>query len=103
MCTIIFVLPLIEAMLGEVRPAAVRNRLPLEVPLPENGPRQHYMRARIVEAAGGAAVEPLPSQDSSLTAALASADCLIVRPAHAPAAPAGEPVLLLSFNDRKII
>ena len=36
-------------------------------------------------------VRPLPSQDSSLVAALARADCLIVRPPHAPALPRGGP------------
>jgi molybdopterin molybdotransferase len=75
------------------------TRLPLASPLPANGPRQHFMRARTVDAGGARAVEPLPSQDSSLTAALAGADCLIVRPSNAPPAAAGEPVAVLPLND----
>jgi molybdopterin molybdotransferase len=56
------------------------------------------MRGRIVDTGGMRAVEALPSQDSSLTAALAAADCLIVRPPNAPPAEAGEAVPLLPLN-----
>jgi len=73
-------------------------RVALASPLPANGPRQHYMRAKIVDTGGARAVEPLPSQDSSLTAALAAADCLIVRLPHAPSAEAGEVVAVLPLN-----
>ena len=91
-CGIIFLLPLVAALLGEDRPPAAANAMPLAAPLPENGPREHYMRARYVRRDGREAVEALPSQDSSLTATLAAADCLIVRPPHAPADDAGAEV-----------
>ncbi len=97
-CAIIFLLPLVAALLGEDRPPMSRTRIALASPLPANGPRQHYMRARIVDTGGVRAVEPLPSQDSSLTAALAAADCLIVRPPDAPPAQAGEAVEVLPLN-----
>ena len=97
-CAIIFLLPLVAALLGEDRPPVSAMRIALASPLPANGPRQHYMRARIVDMGGARAVEALPSQDSSLTAALAAADCLIVRPPNAPPAQAGEAVEVLPLN-----
>ena len=54
--------------------------------LEANGPRQHYMRATSAPGSDGlAVVTPVRSQDSSLLAPLAEADCLLVRPPHAPA------------------
>jgi molybdopterin molybdotransferase len=66
--------------------------------LPANGPRQHYIRARIVDRNGSPAAQPLPSQDSSLTAAFASADCLIVSPPGAAAAMPGDSVQILPLD-----
>jgi molybdopterin molybdotransferase len=94
-CALIFLLPLVAALLGEDRPPMSETRLPLASPLPANGPRQHFMRAKFVDVAGARAVAALPSQDSSLTAALAAADCLIVRPPNAPCAQAGEAATVL--------
>ena len=57
------------------------------------------MRARLIrDDAGNLLAEPFPSQDSAMLSILATADCLLVRPAHAPAAEAGAPceVILLS-------
>ena len=71
------------------------------VALEANGPRQHYMRATSTPGADGlAVVTPVRSQDSSLLAPLAEADCLLVRPPHAPAALAQGalvPILPLDF------
>jgi molybdopterin molybdotransferase len=96
-CSILFLLPLVAALLGENQGQAAATAMPLAAPLPENGPRQHYMRARIILRDGREAVEALPSQDSSLTAALAAATCLIVRPPHAPTAHAGDEVQILAL------
>jgi molybdopterin molybdotransferase len=48
---------------------------------------------------GLALVTPVRSQDSSLLAPLAEANCLLVRPPRAPAEPAGAlvPILPLDF------
>jgi molybdopterin molybdotransferase len=99
-CTRIFLVPLIRALLGQPagpeRPAEAR----LTVPLEANGPREHYMRdVSRREAAGLPLVTPVRSQDSSLLAPLAEADCLLVRPVNAPAADKGAlvPVLPLDF------
>jgi molybdopterin molybdotransferase len=49
------------------------------------------MRATLAVSDGGQAVlTPAASQDSSLTRVLAEADALVIRPAHAPPARAGE-------------
>jgi len=97
-CAIIFLLPLVAALLGEDRPPMSATMLPLASPLPANGPRQHYMRGKFADAGGVRMVAPVPSQDSSLTAALADADCMIVRPPNAPPAPVGETVAVLPLN-----
>ena len=49
---------------------------------------------------GTRVVRPLPSQDSSLVAGLAHADCLIVRAPHAPALPQGARVRILPLERR---
>ena len=41
---------------------------------------------------------PLPAQDSSLTAPLAKADCLVVREPHASAAAAGSSCVILKLG-----
>ncbi len=51
------------------------------------------MRASLaIDPDGRVVATPFPIQDSSLLALLAKADCLLIRPPHAPAAPAGERV-----------
>jgi molybdopterin molybdotransferase len=99
-CARVFLVPLLRALLGE--PA--RDARPLEaragVALEPNGPRQHYLRATTAAAPDGQPVVlPVRSQDSSLLAPLAQADCLLIRPPHAPLAAPGAlvPILPLDF------
>jgi molybdopterin molybdotransferase len=99
-CTRIFLVPLIRALLGApARDDSVRQAR-AAVELEANGPRQHYMRAtsRVGED-GLQLVTPVRSQDSSLLSPLAEADCLLVRPPRAPAAAPGTlvPILPLDF------
>ncbi|MGI9382752.1 MAG: molybdopterin molybdotransferase MoeA, partial [Methyloligellaceae bacterium] len=99
-CTRIFLVPMLNRMLGLEASDAARRSGVLAVDLESNGPRQHYMRATIAEGPNGEPlVTPVRSQDSSLLSPLAGADCLIVRPPEAPLAPAGEtvPILPLDF------
>jgi len=96
----VFVVPLVAALLGRPATALAALTAPATVPLEANGPRQHYMRACLnASADGGLAVTPMPNQDSSLLTPMAAADCLLMRPANAPAVPAGTrvPVLRLDF------
>lgn len=97
-CAMLFLRPLIDALLGVDRRDEGEVRLPLAGPVPANDRRQDYLRARIVvDAAGASAVEPFARQDSSMMARLAAADALIVRPPNAPAADVGTPVPVLRF------
>lgn len=75
-CGAVFVAPVIRKMLGLGAARAPLRRAPLARAVAANGPRQHYMRARLTEAG----LEPFDSQDSALLSLLAEADALLVRP-----------------------
>jgi molybdopterin molybdotransferase len=99
-CARVFLVPLIRVLLGlapgDERPLTARAAVSLEA----NGPRRHYMRATTRTGSDGIAlVTPVRSQDSSLLAPLAQADCLLVRPPNTPALAAGSlvPILPLDF------
>lgn len=88
----VFLVPLIAKATGRTHDAR-RERARLLAPLEENGPRLHYMRAKLSTAPDGTlAVTPLASQDSSLLAALSTANCLILRAPGAAAADVGADV-----------
>ncbi|SFG19370.1 molybdopterin molybdotransferase [Palleronia marisminoris] len=87
-CGMIFVLPMMRVMLGLPAEPAPRRSVRLAIDMPANGPREHYMRARL-DADG---VTPFDSQDSARLGILSAADALIVRPPHDPARNKGEPV-----------
>lgn len=99
-CTRVFAFALINALLGAQPGLEPAHRATLECPLEANGPRKHFMRARmrIDKDTGAAKAAALPSQDSSLMAALASADCLIVREPHAPAARPGDKIDIIPLD-----
>lgn len=98
-CSRLFLLPLIRALLGQPAKDDTPAQARLSVPLEANGPRQHYMRAISKPGPDGyPLVAPVRSQDSSLLAPLADADCLLVRPPRAPAAPAGSLVSILPLD-----
>lgn len=96
-CSLIFLRPLIDRLMGRPAPLPTGVPLPCATSLPLNGPRQHYMRARLIGEPGQRMVDPAASQDSSLSTVLAQCDGLIVRPPNAPAVPTGKPVMFLPF------
>jgi len=99
-CSRVFLVPLIRRLAGLPAGASDLATARSAVPLEANGPRQHYMRATLRNGADGTPeATPVRSQDSSLLSPLATADCLLIRPPHAPAAPAGTtvPILPLDF------
>ena len=99
-CSIVFLVPMLRAMLGVCGDEYRRTEAVLGEDLPANGPRQHYLRAISSWAEDGTCiVHPLPSQDSSLVAALNKANCLVVQAPDAPASPAGATVEILALSD----
>lgn len=91
-CGHLFLLPLLRAMQGlaEVAPRALSARLGCD--LPANGPRAHYMRARIDMADGLPTITPFASQDSALLGILSEAAALLIRPVDDGPRRAGERV-----------
>jgi molybdopterin molybdotransferase len=84
-CAFLFLVPLIRCLAG---------RQDVEQ-MPE---RADYLRATLTPGAEGVIATPLPDQDSSLMAALAKADCLLIRPPYAPPAPAGSDCVILKLG-----
>jgi molybdopterin molybdotransferase len=91
-CALLFLAPLVRALSGD--PAAGDDRSEaalLGAALPANGPREDYMRAALKRMDGGLPVAtPFALQDSSLLSVFAKAQCLLIRPPHAPAAHEGD-------------
>ncbi len=84
-CGHVFLVPAVRALLGLGRAAAPRRRAVLARDIAANGPREHYMRARL----DGDRITPHDRQDSSLLTVLADADALLVRPPDDPPHAAG--------------
>lgn len=97
-CAQLFLKPLIAAMMGV--DARVRfERARLASSLPANGPREHYLRARMSTNNEGVRVAaPFEQQDSSLLSIFRDADALIRLPAKAEAMAAGELVEVLCLS-----
>ena len=88
-CAELFLHPIVNAYQGApAAPATIAARL--EQDLPANGPREHWMRAKLTYAeGGGVTVRPYRDQDSSLVSVFAASDAPLRRLAGAAAAAAG--------------
>ena len=88
-CAELFLKPILRAMLGadpDLRLTAARAA----TALPANGPREHWMRARLESGPDGViSATPMTDQDSSLVTVFAEADALLRRIANAPPVAAG--------------
>jgi molybdopterin molybdotransferase len=92
----LFLKPAIEHMLGLKADARPNPKITLGRDLRANDQRQDYLRAKVsVDGEGRTTVAPFDKQDSAMLSLIASADCLIIRPPHAPAAKAGDLVEVL--------
>ncbi|WP_128516557.1 molybdopterin molybdotransferase MoeA [Tabrizicola thermarum] len=91
-CGHLFLLPMVRAMLGDPSPAPQPRKARLTVDLPANGPRAHYMRARLAPGDGLPGIAPFDRQDSALLSILGQADALLIRPVDAPPCRAGDTV-----------
>jgi len=89
-CTQIFVKPVIDAYLGrDHRQKSFTVELGSD--LPANDLRQEFMRASLSQNGEDTPIAtPFRKQDSSLLSRLAKADCLVIRPPHAPPAKTGD-------------
>ncbi len=94
-CCHLFVLPMIRALQARPDIAPPTRRARLGCDLPPNGPRAHYMRARLADGADLPIVTPFEAQDSALLRILSQADALLIRPIDDPARAAGETVTYL--------
>lgn len=89
----LFLRPLIAALSGARDPLPATRSLPLAAPMPANGVRADYVRARIVDGR----VMPADKQDSSMLRTLAQSDALIVRAPLVPPTETGDSVEILDL------
>lgn len=92
-CAELFLRPLVLALQGATAPWRLTTAR-LAEPLPANGPREHWMRARLTPDG----VVPFADQDSSLVTVFAAADVLLRRLPAAEAAAIGEAVDVLPLD-----
>ncbi|HEX3364716.1 gephyrin-like molybdotransferase Glp [Phenylobacterium sp.] len=93
-CAEMFLKPIVSAYQGApTEPVTITARLAQA--LPANGPREHWMRAKLTYEDGGVIVRPYRDQDSSLVSVFAASDALLRRLAGAQAADAGSVVEVL--------
>jgi molybdopterin molybdotransferase len=99
-CALLFLRPLIRALLGDPSAAADRSESArLGRDLAANDARQDYLRAELSRDANDQLVaSAFADQDSSLLKILAGAQCLIIRPPFAPAAVAGSQCRIIKLS-----
>ena len=98
-CGHLFVLPLIEALLG-IADADRDRSIPaiLGRDLPGNDEREDYLRSELALTPEGWVATPFGRQDSSMLGTLARAQALTIRPAHAAPAKKGDACRILPLR-----
>jgi molybdopterin molybdotransferase len=98
-CALLFLRPALDRLSGVAPSAEAAPTARLGAALPKNDRRQDYLRSRLARGADGTLeVFPFEAQDSSMMRLLAAADCLVVRPPHAPPLAAGANVPIIFFS-----
>lgn len=98
-CAVLFLVPLIRRLQGRSDAVPQTESAVLGVDLAENDERADYMRATLAPGPDGTpTAAPIQVQDSSMMAALAKADCLVIREPFAPAAKAGTRCAILRLK-----
>jgi molybdopterin molybdotransferase len=92
-CTHVFLRPAVDKMLGLEATAMPEQAFELTEDLPANGPRAHYMRARVE----GVRCAPAGRQDSALISVMAQSNALLIRDPFAEAAKAGDMVRCILY------
>ncbi len=90
-CGWVFLIPMLRAMQGLGALAPQLRDAVLAEDIAANGPREHYMRARIDRGR----ITVFPNQDSAMLGVLARSNALVVRPPKDPARRAGDSVRYL--------
>ncbi|MCG6111046.1 MAG: molybdopterin molybdotransferase MoeA [Paracoccus sp.] len=90
-CGILFMQPLIRAILGLQPGPLIRTAL-LGRDLPAEGPRQHYLRASLDGEGDLPRITPFDDQDSARLTVMSDADALLIRPPEDPARQADDRV-----------
>ncbi|SDH98203.1 gephyrin-like molybdotransferase Glp [Lutimaribacter saemankumensis] len=93
-CGHLFLLPVLRAMMGLPASPAPRINAVLGADVGANGPREHYMRARL----SGGVVTPFDRQDSSFLSILSDANALLVRPISDGPRKSGETVEVVPLS-----
>ncbi len=91
-CALLFMQPMLRKMLGQAAVERPRLTVTLGSDLAANDQREDYMRAVMVQEDGEWVARPFPVQDSSMMTPVVMADCLIIRPPHAPPVKAGSAI-----------
>ena len=98
-CSLLYLVPLIRRLSGrhDVKPEIESAMLGID--LPANDERADYLRSSLARTPDGILVaSPFPTQDSSMIAALAKADCLVIREPYAPPVRAGSACAILKLK-----
>jgi molybdopterin molybdotransferase len=98
-CAVLFLVPAIERLLG--LPGDAPRTLPARAgaPIRANDHRADHLRATLRQNDSGALeATPFARQDSGMLSVLARADCLILRPPHAPEVPKGAAVNVIALT-----
>jgi molybdopterin molybdotransferase len=96
-CALLFLKPAIAAMQGTDTRTELRSAR-LATDLAANDARQDYIRARLELRDGELWAEPFKVQDSSMLSVFASADALVLRMPHAPAATTGDRIDIIVLD-----
>jgi molybdopterin molybdotransferase len=98
-CAVLFLLPALARLSGLPGDPPPHSRAVLGAPLPANDRRADHLRARLVDAADGPPVATaFERQDSAMLRLLATADALLLRAPHAPAAAVGDAVEVIRLG-----
>jgi molybdopterin molybdotransferase len=99
-CSLLFVKPALDRMLGQPGEIVATKRAQLAIDVKQNDTREDYLRARLSRGTDGELiVEPHKVQDSSMLSVLAWSNALMVRPAHDPARKAGDTVQVIDLAE----
>ena len=98
MCGVLFLAPLIRALLGRSDVLPETSPAVLDGALGPNDLRRDYLRGHLMTRERQLHVMPFAKQDSSLMRTMAAANALVIRPEHAPAISAGEMVDVIRLD-----